>query len=103
MTSGVTVKWGKVCVKEKGSAFPVDDFLQGAGGEAWGVAGTLPLQQWLYILPLSQSVGIISTGSKLICGQLDHILSPFPLANMKKSFKDCGSQKVFRKCLLKNK
>lgn len=49
MTCGVTVKWDKVCVKEKGSAFPVDDFLQGAGGEAGG--GTLPLQQWLYIPP----------------------------------------------------
>lgn len=59
---------------------------------------TLPLQQWLYILPLSLYVGVNSTGSKFIYRHLDCV-SPFPLSNVKKHFKDSGWWKVFTKCL----
>lgn len=45
-----------------------------------GRARGLPLPQWLFISPISPSVGIISTGSQLIYRQVNHI--PFSSSNI---------------------
>ena len=70
-----SVKEHKVCLKGNGSDFPADDFLWREGCEH-----CLFSSGFKFSPPPSKSVGITSTGSKLICTQL----SLFPLANMKK-------------------
>lgn len=65
----------------KGSAFLVDDFLQGKQARPLSTVASHPPS----LIPWCNW-----TGSEVIYRQPDHILFPSPLANMKKSFKDCG-------------